>query len=231
MINFIICDDNKKYRDKVSSIVDKFMMKNKFHYEKHFFEDYDDSFLKIVEQNMSSKIYILDIEMPSRSGIDVARIIRKYDINSMIIFLTGHNELIESVIKNDFLFLSFINKFDNCDERLEKSLSSCMKLLGTKKYLRIKDGGVLYTFAYDDILYITRDSVGRKSIIVTDYSEFKLGLPLTDIEKMLYGNFIRTHRSCIINANRAVLLDKSKKIIRFDNNLEIDLISKKIKCD
>ena len=230
MINFIICDDNKKDRQRVAEIVDKFMMKNKLCYEKHFFNDYDDAFLQVVQSKLSFKIYILDIEMPTRSGIDVARIIRNHDINSLLIFLTGHNELTETVVRNDFLFLSFINKFDNCEERLKKSLNDCMKLLGTKKYLRFKDGGALYTLVYDDILYITRDSIDRKSIIVTDYSEFKVGISLNEIEEMLCGNFIRTHRSCIVNGNRAILIDKGRKIIKFDSGLEIDMISKKIKC-
>lgn len=231
MINFIICDDSDIDRKKVSRVIDKFMMQNKLSYKKYLFSDYDDSFLKIVKSNLPSKIYILDIEMPTRSGIDVARIIRNIDINSLLIFLTGHNELAETIIKNDFLFVAFINKFDNCEKRLEKTLIACKKLLGTKNHLKLKDGSAFYMIDFDDILYITRDSVGRKSIIVTDYSEFKVRESLSNIENKLYGNFSRTHRSCIVNINRVVLMDKVKRIIRFDNNLEIDLISKKIEYD
>lgn len=231
MINFIICDDSEVDRKRVSMVIDKFMMQNQLSYKKYFFSDYDDAFLKMVKSSLPSKIYILDIEMPTRSGIDVARIIRNIDINSLLIFLTGHNELAETIIKNDFLFVAFINKFDNCEKRLEKTLVACKKLLGKKKYLRLKERSAIYTIDFDDILYITRDSVGRKSIIVTDYSEFKVGESLNSIENKLYGNFLRTHRSCIVNVNRVVLIDKAKKIIKFDNNFEIDLISKKIKYD
>ncbi len=174
MVNFIICDDNRKDREKVEKIVDKFMMKNQLHYEKHLFDDYDDTFLKLVKKKIAFKVYILDIEAPSMSGIDVARIIRNRDVNSVLIFLTGHNELAETVIRNDFLFLSFINKFDNCEERLINALGECLKILGVRKNLRFKDNGILYTIAFDDILYITRDSVDRKCIIKTDYSEFRV---------------------------------------------------------
>jgi len=174
VVNFIICDDNRKDREKVEKIVDKFMMKNQLHYEKHLFDDYDDTFLKLVKKKIAFKVYILDIEAPSMSGIDVARIIRNRDVNSVLIFLTGHNELAETVIRNDFLFLSFINKFDNCEERLINALGECLKILGVRKNLRFKDNGILYTIAFDDILYITRDSVDRKCIIKTDYSEFRV---------------------------------------------------------
>lgn len=225
MVNFIICDDNRKDRDKVEKIVDKFMMKNQLHYEKHLFDDYDDSFLKLIKKKIAFKVYILDIEAPSMSGIDVARIIRNRDVNSVLIFLTGHNELAETVIRNDFLFLSFINKFDNCEERLINALGECLKILGVRKNLRFKDNGILYTISFDDILYITRDSVDRKCIIKTDYSEFKVNMSLNKIESMLEKNFVKTHRSCIINSSRTVSINKRHRLIRFDNGEEIDLVS------
>ena len=227
MVNFIICDDNRKDRDKVEQIVDKFMMKNQLHYEKHLFDDYDSNFLKLVKKKIAFKVYILDIEAPSMSGIDVARIIRNRDVNSVLIFLTGHNELAETVIRNDFLFLSFINKFDNCEERLINALGECLKILGVRKNLRFKDNGILYTIAFDDILYITRDSVDRKCIIKTDYSEFRVNKTLTDMENMVSDAFTRTHKSCIVNLKRVVSINKQHRIITFDDGSETDLISKK----
>jgi len=232
VVNFIICDDNRKDREKVEKIVDKFMMKNQLHYEKHLFDDYDDTFLKLVKKKIAFKVYILDIEAPSMSGIDVARIIRNRDVNSVLIFLTGHNELAETVIRNDFLFLSFINKFDNCEERLINALGECLKILGVRKNLRFKDNGILYTIAFDDILYITRDSVDRKCIIKTDYSEFRVNKTLTDMENMVSDAFTRTHKSCIVNLKRVVSVNKQHKIIKFDDGSETDLISKtyKVAC-
>ena len=93
MINFIICDDVKKYREMAEKVIDAYMMKNKVEYKTHLFEDYDNSFMKIVESKLSFKIYILDIETPSKSGIDIARYIRNKDVDSVLIFLTGHQEL------------------------------------------------------------------------------------------------------------------------------------------
>ena len=58
MINFIICDDVKKYREMAEKVIDAYMMKNKVEYKTHLFEDYDNSFMKIVESKLSFKIYI-----------------------------------------------------------------------------------------------------------------------------------------------------------------------------
>ena len=88
------------------------MIKNKIEYKTHVYDDYNKKFMDVIENKMPSKIYLLDIETPSRSGIDIAREIRRKDVDSVIIFLTVHEELGNIVLKNDLMFLSFINKFD-----------------------------------------------------------------------------------------------------------------------
>ena len=225
MINFIICDDILKDRKMIEKIISKYMMKNKLEYKTHIFDDYDDKFLEIVNKKLPFKIYILDIEAPTRSGIDIARIIRHKDVDSVLIFLTGHQELGNVVMKHDFIFLSFINKFDNCENRLTKSIDKALKMFKIKQTIRFKDNGILYSIPLDDILYITRDSIERKCIIVTDYNEFKVGKNLNELEKMVNDNFIKTHRACLINKKRVVSYNKSKRMATFDNGTKTYLIS------
>ncbi|MBR3208974.1 MAG: LytTR family transcriptional regulator DNA-binding domain-containing protein, partial [Bacilli bacterium] len=202
MINFIVCDDVIKYRQMIEKIIDKYMMKNKLEYKTYIYNDYDEDFMKMVSSKLPFKVYILDIETPTKSGIDIARIIRHKDINSILIFITGHQELDRIVMKNDFLFLAFINKFDNCEERLMNALDKSLKLFQIKKVIKFKDNGIMYSIPLDDILYITRDSIDRKCIIVTDYSEFRVSKNLNEIEGMVNANFIKTHRACLINKKR-----------------------------
>ena len=122
MISFIICEDNQKDMDNVVSIVKEFARKNNIDYKMYLFNDYDNDFNSIIHQKLPFKIYLLDIETPSSSGIDKAREIRKIDIDSVITFLTSHEELGNVILKNDLMYLSFINKFDNFKNKLNKSL-------------------------------------------------------------------------------------------------------------
>ena len=225
MINFIICDDVKQYRDMVEHIIASYMMKNKLEYRTHIFNDYNSEFIKIVESKLSFKVYILDIETPTKSGIDIARIIRNKDVDSVLIFLTGHQELGHVVMKNDFLFLSYINKFDDCERRLTKSLDKALHMFKIRSVVRFKDNGVVYSIPQDDILYITRDSVERKCIIVTDYNTFKVGKSLMELEEIVNSNFIKTHRACLMNTKRILSFSKSQKEVVFDNGMTSDLIS------
>lgn len=229
MINIIICDDNEKDRKAIKKETLKFLEKNKIENTIYEFKDYNKKFNEIVDLKIPSKIYLLDIETPSKSGIDVAREIRKKDIDSVIIFLTVHEELGSVVLKNDLLFLSFINKFDDFENRLNKSLKKSLELLRRKNVIRFKDRNVLYTININDILYLTKESFERKTIIKTDYTEFKVNNSLNEIVKLLDDRFIQTHRACYINKDRVVKIDKAKRIIMFDNNETTDLLSDKYK--
>lgn len=229
MVNIIICDDNNKDRNNIEKITKSFMDRKKIEYNIYSFDDYNKKFYNICESKKPFKIYLLDIETPSRSGIDVAREIRRKDVDSVIIFLTAHEELGNIVLKNDLMFLSFINKFDDLENRLNKSLDKSLNLLRTKNTIRFNDRNVLYTININDILYITKDSFERKTIIKTDYTEFKVNKTLAQIIDMLDGRFIQTHRACYINDDRKVKIDRAHRIITFDNGETTDLLSDKYK--
>lgn len=227
MLNVIICDDNEKDRNNAVKVVKEFMAKNKNKYELHVFNDYNKNFYDIIQRKIPFKIYLLDIETPTRSGIDVAREIRRKDVDSVIIFLTAHEELGNIVLKNDLMFLSFINKFDDFENRLNNTLKKSLELLKQKNVIKFMDRNILYTININDILYITKDSFERKTIIKTDYSEFRVNKTLADIIAMLDNRFIQTHRACYINLDRKVKIDKTSRTITFDNGEVIDLLSDK----
>lgn len=225
MINFIVGEDTDSYRLTIERIISEYMMKNDLEYSLHVFKDYNKEFLSIIDEKLSFKVYILDIETPSGSGIDMARRIRKKDVNSIIIFLTGHQELSEIILKDEFGFLSFINKFDDYEKRLKVALGKSCRILKAQKVLKFKDKSTIYTISLSDVLYITTDTTIRKSIIKTDYGEFQIGKSLCELKDMVTGNFIQTHRSCIVNQNRVISFDKKTKIITFDTGDITNMVS------
>ena len=229
MINVIICDDNTKDRENAKKVVNSFMKKTKKEYELHIFKDYNQDFYDIIDRKIPSKIYLLDIETPTKSGIDVARAIRKKDVDSVIIFLTVHEELGHVILKNDLMFLSFINKFDDFENRLYKSLGKSLDILNKKNTVRINDGNVIYIINIKDILYITKDSFERKTVIKTDYTEIRVRKTMNEIMGMLDERFIQTHRACFVNEDRIFKVDRIKRMITFDNEESIDLLSDKYK--
>ena len=229
MLNIVICDDNKRDLIKIETLVDKFMARNNYDYKKHIYNDYDASFMRLVKSKLPFRIYILDIETPSRSGIDVAREIRNKDLDSVIIFLTGHDELGRVILQNDLMFLSFVNKFDNLDKRLNDVLYKAIDLVKLKRVIKIEDGKNTYIIDLNDILYLSKDTFARKTIIKTDYTSYKVRESLSNLYKMLDDRFIYTHRACIVNKKRISRVDKATRIIYFDNGESTDLLSDKYK--
>ena len=229
MYNVIICDDNVKDRNNAETITREFFEKQGLECRIHVYCDYDKEFSKIVKSSISNKIYLLDIETPTRSGIDVAREIRVNDVESVIIFLTAHDELGTVVLKDSLMFLSFINKFDNFRDRLNGCLKKSLQVYKHKNFIKINEKNVVYTINLDDILYITKESFERKTIIVTTYGEIKTNKSLNAVTKLLDDRFIQTHRACFINNGKVSQIDKTNKIIKFKNGNIIDLLSDRFK--
>lgn len=231
MIHFIICDDILETRNGVLNVISKMMISKDLEYKTYIFSDYNEDFMKIINQKLSFKIYILDIETPTRTGIDVARIIRRKDEDSAIIFLTGHDELGPRILEKDITFLAFINKFDNYQNRLKFNINKAIAALEKKKSLKIEDNGITYFLPFDDILYFIKDSLSRKTIIVTDKNEFKVSKTLAYLQEKVDERFVQTHRSCLINRNRVMSVDKKERIIVFDNGMKVDLVSTRFKVE
>jgi Response regulator of the LytR/AlgR family len=229
MVNYIVCEDNKKINNNVVKIIDSVMMKNHVSYKKFIYFDYDGEFMKIIDENIPNKIYILDIETPSASGIDVVRRIREVDLNSIIIFVTSHDELGYTILKEEFMFFAFISKFDSYEEKLTKAIKKAMKITGQNNVLNITEYGAVYNVPLADITYITRDSVDRKSIINTEYNTFKVGVPLIEIKEKLNKNFKQSHRACIVNMNRVRVIDRKNKCMTFDTGEMVYLMNEEFR--
>ena len=229
MLNIVICEDNKRDLERIVKLVDCFMVKNKYDYQKHVYKDFNEDFMKLVKIKMPFRVYILDIETPSRSGIDVAREIRNKDLDSVIIFLTGHDELGRVILQNDLMFLAFVNKFDNMNKRLNEVLHKAIDLVKMRRTIKIEDGTNTYIIDLNDILYLTKETFDRKTTIKTDYAEYKVRKSLAQIYEMLDDRFIYSHRACIVNKTRISRIDRSKRIVYFDNGEYTDLLSDKYK--
>lgn len=225
MINIIICDDNVKDANKVEKLVRNYMYNMEYNLYKY--NDYDKNFLKIISSDLENKIYLLDIETPSMSGIDVARRIRKKDYSSVIIFLSVHDDLSRIIARRNLMALNFINKFDNIETNLKNSLDLALSVVGKKRRVRFISKGTVYNLDIDGILYITHDNISRMSLIVCDNVTYSLNISLKNVVKELNEDFIQTHRSCFVNKNRVKSFNYKDMTITFDNRLTITLLSKK----
>lgn len=226
MLEFVVCDDEKLMVGRIKDVIKNTIKDCK--YSVTTFNDYNESFKKYVADNKNSVIYILDIEMPSESGISMAKYIRNIDKKSIIIIVTSHHESADEIYKSRLNILTFVSKYDRCLVNLALAVEdSITYLCEDYDVIRFSDLNNSYSIGANDILYINKD--GRKTIIKTSNKEYGVYLSLNTLFGLLPSYFKQSHRSCIINMNRVTKINFTKKTISFDNGLTIDYIGDKYK--
>lgn len=226
MIEFVIYDDEKIFRDKIRNSVSKVMSKTNIEYSVEEFSKCDTKMKKIIDGN-NPKIYIMDIEVPnSMSGIDVARKIRQKDWNSIIILVTSHVDMSYEAVKAQIMLLDFISKFSDCSINLEKVIRKAISKIDNKKVLTFDNNNMTYRVYTDDIYYIIKDNVERKCIIITEYGDITINETIGSLLKKLDQRFLLSHRSCIVNTEKISKIDWKNCIIYFNNDAKIDYLSR-----
>lgn len=127
MIKFIICDDYASYREMVSKVVNDFCLENDLEFSIECFDDYNEEFFKSIDSECNN-IFIMDIEVPSMTGLDAARKIMANGFNSPIIFFSSHDmSIISHIMMMPGIF--YVNKFDDYSTLLYKYFDKSVKFL------------------------------------------------------------------------------------------------------
>ena len=226
VINFIVLEDNPHHRKKTKDIIFNYMMKNKYEFDIFFFERETDELLNMIRNRASNYIYILDFELPNTTAIDIARKIRKGDWVSPIIIFTVNGGMAYETFKQRLQILDFVNKQFEAEKNLHELFDICMKQLKISDNFKYKIGKVDYTIDFDKILYVYKDTIERKSVIVTDKNEYKLSLNLIKVKELLNDDFIFTHKACIVNSKRVDAFVWNESKIIFDNGMEAPFLSR-----
>lgn len=182
-----------------------------------------------VAQGTYFDMIYLDIEMDKEDGISAAKRIREYDKNTLIIYVTSHeNHMQESFEVRPFRFL--------VKPVSEKQIESCFKsayeeVYCEDSYFRYSYQRVNHKIPMREILYF--ESNKRKVFIVTEKGTFVAYAKLNDIEESLKQSkvpFLRVHQSYLVNykhnmKNNLVSIlayaenGDNEKIIRFVNEI------------
>lgn len=202
MLNIAICDDDVSTTGKIEMLVHEIAKKNLLKVDTEAFWN-GNSLLAAIEQGINFDIIYLDIEMENGDGISTADIIRTYDKNVIIMFVSSHENYMKDSFKaRPFRFIvKPLNKVE---------FESCFKAA----YDDICSGDYYFQYRYDrmnhkisvrDILYF--ESMKRKVAIVTEHETYMMSGKLNDIEISLKNCktvFLRVHQSFLVNYKHIV---------------------------
>ena len=143
MINFIVCEDSEIILERNIDVINKVMFNNNIEYRIYKFQSYNEELKNIIKEPLENKIYILDIELGSDSGIDLAGDIRKIDLTSFIIISTIHSEYIPYTLKSKLLIFDYVSKLSNYNEDLSNAIKRILKELKGQKRVETTKKGVM----------------------------------------------------------------------------------------
>lgn len=177
-----ICDDENVIRDKIEKIC---INETKKYCEDVLIQKYSDG-REVLEKDFD--ILILDIEMEDVDGIVVKNYFQKRKKDTIIIFVTSHNEMMSQAFGVNVM--GFVAK-SYLDNQLQVMLDGAMKrVMNTVSIEGVDSRKVCYIQAEHiyNILHLENET------------EVSVRCSSADLEKMLEGvGFIRVHRTYIIN--------------------------------
>ena len=230
MIKIIICEDNTNFLNKIAEVVNRIMMPTKFEYKINKFNCYDKNLEKIIESQTDEKIYILDVELPDVSGLEIASEIRENDWNSVIIFLTAHTECKDDVFYSRLLALDYIPKNILSYDRLADTLKYITKKLERKRTLDFNFQGTSHRIPYEEINFIEKIQSIKKCVIYTiDGKSYEFSNNIAYLEKILGPSFYKCHKSFMVNIENIKHINYPENIITFKNNSSEYILSNRQK--
>lgn len=204
----IIVDDESPSREELKYFINNFS-------SVEIVEEFDDSLeaLNFIESNDIDVVF-LDINMPKLDGVCLARVIKKFNKDFKIVFITAYKEhAIEAFELEAFDYilkpyseerilttLKKIERLDCCEEK--KCICDRVTLLKGEKMIVVN---------IDDIYYCK--SSERDALVYTKNQEYTVNMSISEFYNKICGyNFFKSHRSYILN------IDKIEEIIPWFNN-------------
>ncbi len=220
MIQVAICDDIPEMTSEIERILESY---NPTLFDISIFFTAE-RFISSIK-NTQYDFFILDIELPSSSGINIAKEIRKQDLNVPIVFLTNFNEYMEDVfqVQTFDYILKPVTK-----EKLFPVVNKIIKYLDLEdNYLSFDYKRIAYNLKLSNIVCFEKQK--RIVIIHTTQEDFQAIMSTQELLEKLNDNFVQVHTSYIVNT-KFIKEVGTNYIILMGNTISIEIpMSRKFK--
>ena len=213
MLNFVLCDDNPSAIDKLSKMLNSILISHNLKGQITFKTTNPLDLLDYVQHN-TVHVLLLDIDLKSSTtGLQIAERIRSVDKSIYIIFVTGHFEF--GMLAYKYKTFDFLQK-PLTKERFEETILRLYSdIFGDKtRYIRLDNDKTV--IKENTIRFIKKE--GMKVIFHTDTRDYETYGSFSKISDMLPYNFVRCHKSYIVNMAKITDIDITNNLISFNNN-------------
>lgn len=182
-----ICDDESVHIEKIRTILSDYETDNYLN---------PTDLLDAVSSGVRYDVLFLDIVMPRIDGISLARELREFDEDMLIVFITSKIEYMQTGY--EVRAFRYLLK-DQIDEGLPKIWDDIIKELFDRQdaYFSYEFERKVYRLPIRDILYF--ESNLRRIVVHTKASKNAALYGKLDDISVKYSSFIRVHKSYLIN--------------------------------
>ena len=238
MLPIYICEDNSDHREKIAIHVENYILMENLDMEIALQTDDPHMLIKCISENKVRGLYFLDVDLRTDlNGIELADTIRKYDPRGFIVFISAYPEMLEFTLKYKVEPMDYIVK-DNIlgiGKKISECIENANKKHTTTAYqdayrFKTPDNRII-SLDYSYILFFESSPLStRKTIVHSKTGSYEFYAKLSDIEKQLDGNFMRCHKSYIVNLKNVEQIDKNKKIVYMKGGSECYASTRLIKA-
>ena len=213
MINFVLCDDSIPSLYRLTKMLEAIFIKNNLDAKIGLKASTPEKTIEYVNSNKVDVLF-LDINLKcSLSGCDVADIVRKNNKDLYIVFLTGHLEY--ALLAYKYKTFDYLPK-PITNERLEETVLRLIDDMQCESvnYIKINKNKTLINA--NEINYIKKD--GMKLVFCTNKGSYETYSSFSRFENCLPENFVRCHKSYIVNVNNITKIKSGQNILELKNN-------------
>lgn len=225
MLNIFVCEDNDMQRQIIVQIIQNTVLIEEL--DMQLVLDAGDPYvlLEKVKTSQNTGIYFLDIDLNSNmNGMKLAQQIRLFDPRGFIVFITAHSELSYMTFQYRVEAMDFVLK-DNPAEakvKIRECLLHAMERYTlqtnkTHKVYTIEVGGRKISVDYDDIIFFETSRNIHKIILHAKNRQIEFTSTMKELTSALDDNFVRCHRSFLVNKNCIKEVDAKNRIVHFTN--------------
>lgn len=225
MLNIFVCEDNVVQRRTIVQTIQNTILIEEL--DMQLVLDAGDPYvlLEKIKDSQNTGIYFLDIDLSSNmNGMKLAQQIRLFDPRGFIIFITAHSELSFMTFQYRVEAMDFVLK-DNPGEmkvKIRECLLNAMERYTlqtnkTHKVYTIDVGGRKISVDYDDIFFFETSSNIHKVILHAKDRQIEFVGTIKELANSLDDNFVRCHRSFLVNKSNIKEVNAKNRIIHFTN--------------